>query len=131
MSGDHLTDCLHQFVATYLLKHVASSAIAQGFAHMRHIDRRGQHDDMRIGPTLAHLPGHLEATETGHHDLDNEHIRMQTCDQYGSLRSTVCLSDHVHVPVSLEHGLEALTHEWVTMGEQDGDRHRESFVSAE
>src|SRR5262245_47584001 len=118
--------CMYQFVATYLWEYVASGAIAHGFAHMRYINRRGQHDDARTGPALAHLPGHLEATETGHHDLDNEHIRAQTCDQCGSLRSTVCLSDHGHVRVPLEHGLEALTDEWVTMGEQDGGRHRGS-----
>ena len=76
---------------------------------MRHVDRRGQHDDARAGPALAHLPGHLEAAETGHHDIDNEHVRVQTCDQCDNLQSTVCLSDHVHVRVPLEYGLETLT----------------------
>src|SRR5207302_365852 len=78
-------------------------------AHMRHVDRHGQHDDVRAGPALAHLPGHLEAAETGHHDIDNEHVRAQTCDQYDSLQSTVCLADHVHVRVPLEYCLETLT----------------------
>src|SRR5437763_11288306 len=91
----HLTYRLHQFATTHLFEHVASSAIAHGRTHMRHVDRRGQHDDACAGQTLAHLSGYLETTETGDHDVDNEHVRVQTCDQGDSVQPTGSLSDHV------------------------------------
>ena len=125
--GSDITHFVGKFADLIPCEDVSGRPMAQGLTHIGHIREWGQDHDPRAGHALAHVPGHLQTAEPGHSDIDNEHVRTEAFDQGERLSSIACLADHPQALLTAEHGLEALTDERVTMGEQDGDRQKASF----
>src|SRR5665811_2328549 len=122
-AGD-LAHGIDQFSARRLLQHVAAGSGRERLAHVAWIVLHREHQHLRRGRLLEQLRRHLDAALSGHHDVDENHVRLARASLEDSLAPVARLADGLDVGRRVEHVAQPGPHDRMVVDDQDADHLR-------
>ncbi len=86
-------------------------------------------DRVRDAPPCEE-PGHLDAVEPGHMDVDQAHVRAEPMRQLDGGVAVGGLADDLDAGLRVKDHRQAGTHQVLVVGHQHAHRHRRTFVGS-
>ena len=88
------------------------------------VERRHHDDPQRVGDVgPGQRPGHLDAVDAGHPDVDQAHVRPQPAGQLDGLDAVDGFADHGDVGLVLQDEAQAAADHGLVVGDQHADGH--------
>ena len=109
----------HQLGGVGLPHDVAEGSAAQrlGDVPLAEVAREDHHAGARR--QLAHAARDLEAVETGHRDVGDQHVGLQPLGERQDLQAVGRFADHLHVVLALDEAAQGLADDLLVVREQN------------
>src|SRR4051812_35326401 len=117
-AGRDLAHRVHDLVVGRLLEHVAARAGRKCLAHVARVVLHREHADLHVGALLEQRRDRLEPALLGHHDVQQDHIRLRRARLEDRLTRAAGLADRLEVVLGLQHEPEAGADDGVVVHDQ-------------
>src|SRR5690606_20507200 len=120
-----------QLIARRRFQHIASGSALERLPHQPCIGIHGNEQDVDRQLQSTDLLRRLNAVQTRHHNVQNQHIRLELCDKFNRLLSVGSLADHIDIRSAFEQCAQSCAHHGMVFSDQHTDHGTSSGRNAE